>query len=335
MTMAWPAKMSIVLLSCVLLVGAEAATPIQNEAGASRTQARHEDDRVIEVPLEIGCGKAVFVHGTVEHTPALTFLVDSGGGSSYILDLARARSFGLEPYRRFRLEGGGQHYSAAFSTAGVPIELTGVTLRPSKSVVADLTWLGKRCCMQIDGIIGYDLFRSYAVEISYSKKMLRLHDSNFQYSGQGDRLPITEDRDHILCVPAQLELTSDPPVDVRLVVDTGAAVPIAFTREFVEKHRLMHKLKRASGGRVQGMGGKSQISVAEAKSLKLGNFLFRDLKIALSRDHTGGLAEGNYDGIMGAAMLSKFDLIFDLEHRQLILESNFAVAKSEETTGNQ
>src|SRR5262249_49645782 len=177
--------------------------------------------------------------------------------------------------------------------------------------------------------------RSYAVEISYSKKMLRLHDSNFQYSGQGDRLPITEDRDHILCVPAQLELTSDPPVDVRLVVDTGAAVPIAFTREFVEKHQLMHKLKRASGGRVQGMGGKSQISVAEAKSLKLGNFLFRDLKIALSRDHTGGLAEGNYDGIMGAAMLSKFDLIFDLEHRQLILESNFAVAKSGAGSGTE
>src|SRR5215813_2415720 len=258
MTMAWPAKMSIVLLSCVLLVGAEAATPIQNEAGASRTQARHEDDRVIEVPLEIGCGKAVFVHGTVEHTPALTFLVDSGGGSSYILDLARARSFGLEPYRRFRLEGGGQDYSAAFSTAGVPIELTGVTLKPSKIVVADLTWLGKRCGMQIDGIIGYDLFRSYAVEISYSKKMLRLHDSNFQYAGQGDRLPLTEDRDHILCVAAQLELSSEPPLQVNLVVDTGAAVPIAFTRQFVDKHQLMNKLKRhSSGGRVQGMGGKS------------------------------------------------------------------------------
>src|SRR5215813_11262308 len=101
MTMAWPAKVSIVLLSCVLLMGTQAATPIQNEAAASRTQTKHEGDSAIEVPLEIGCGKAVFIHGTVEHTPALTFMVDSGGGSSYILDLARARSFGLEPYRRF------------------------------------------------------------------------------------------------------------------------------------------------------------------------------------------------------------------------------------------
>jgi len=330
--MAWLAKVSILLLSCLLLIGTQA----RNAADASRAQTRHEDDPAIEVPIEIGCGKAVFIRGAIQHTPALTFLVDSGGGSSYILDIARARSFGLEPYRKFRLEGGGQDYSAAFSTAGIPIELAGVTLKPSKIVAADLTWLSKRCGMQIDGIIGYDLFRTYAVEISYSKKMLRLHDSNFQYAGQGDRLPLTEDRDHILCVPAQLELSSEPPLPVNLVVDTGAAVPITFTRQFVDKHQLMNKLKRHSGGgRVQGMGGKSEMRVAEAKSLKLGSFLFRDLKIGLSRDHSGGLAEGNYDGIMGAAMLSKFDLIFDLEHRQLILESNFSVAKSAESSGNQ
>ena len=331
--MAWPAKVSMLMLSCVLLVGgAQRAKPLD----ASRAQTRHESDPAIEVPLEIGCGKAVFIRAKIEETPALNFLVDSGGGSSYILDLARARSFGLEPYRRFRLEGGGQDYSAAFSTAGIPIELTGVTLRPSKIVVADLTWLSKRCSMQIDGIIGYDLFRTYAVEISYSKKILLLHDSNFQYAGQGDRLPLTEDRDHILCVPAELELSSDPPLAVNLVVDTGATVPIAFTRQFVDKHQLIHKLKRhSSGAHVQGMGGKSEMRVAEAKSLKLGSFLFRDLKIGLALDHSGGLAEGNYDGIMGAAMLSKFDLIFDLEHRQLILESNFSVAKSAESSGNQ
>jgi hypothetical protein len=312
-----PTQVSILLLLTALVMSAQAATPAPGPQGSSQPQTKHEYDPAIEVPLEIGCGKAVFIHGKMNDTPALTFLVDSGGGSSYILDLARARFFGLQPYRRYRLEGGGQDYSAAFSTAGIPIELAGVTLKPSKIVVADLTWLSKRCDMQIDGIIGYDLFRSYAVEISYSKKVLRLHDSNFQYSGQGD-------------------LPSDPPVDVRLVVDTGATVPIAFTREFVEKHQLMHKLKRNSGaGRVQGMGGKSQISLAEAKSLKLGNFLFRDLKIGLSRDHTGGLAEGNYDGIMGAAMLSKFDLIFDLEHQQLILESNFAVAKSGASSGTE
>lgn len=334
--MSSPTQVSILLLLTVLVMSARGATPAASPQGPSQPQTKHEYDPAIEIPLEIGCGKAVFIHGKMNDTPALTFMVDSGGGSSYILDLARARFFGLQPYRRYRLEGGGQDYSAAFSTAGIPIELAGVTLRPSKIVVADLTWLSTRCGMQIDGIIGYDLFRSYAVEISYSKKVLRLHDSNFQYNGQGDRLPITEDRDHILCVPAQLELSSDPPVDVRLVVDTGATVPIAFTREFVEKHQLMHKLKRNSGGgRVQGMGGKSQISLAEAKSLKLGNFLFRDLRIGLSRDHTGGLAEGNYDGIMGAAMLSKFDLIFDLEHQQLILESNFAVAKSGASSGTE
>jgi aspartyl protease len=331
-----PLQVSILLLLSALVISAQAPLPAATPRRASEPQTKHEYDPAIEVPVEFGCGKAVFIHGKMNGTPALTFLIDSGGGSSYILDLARAQSFRLEPYRRYRLEGGGQDYSAAFSTAGVPIELPGVTLRPSKIVVADLTWLSKRCGMQIDGIIGYDLFRSYAVEISYSKKMLRLYDSNFQYNGQGDRLPITEDRDHLLCVPAQLELTTDAPVDVRLVVDTGATVPIAFTREFVEKHQLMHKLKRDSGsGRVQGMGGKSQMSVAEAKSLKLGNFLFRDLRIGLSRDHTGGLAEGNYDGIMGAAMLSKFDLIFDLEHQQLILESNFSAAKSGAHSGTE
>jgi len=85
--MAWPAKVSILLLGCALLVGLQPA----NAVDASKAQTRHEGDSAIEVPLEVGCGKAVFIRGTIQQTPALNFLVDSGGGSSYILDLARSR----------------------------------------------------------------------------------------------------------------------------------------------------------------------------------------------------------------------------------------------------
>src|SRR5438874_13724708 len=89
--MAKPAKLSILLLISVLVMSAYAANQAPNPKSASQPQTKHEYDPAIEVPLEIGCGRAVFIHGKMNDTPALTFLIDSGGGSSYIIDLARAR----------------------------------------------------------------------------------------------------------------------------------------------------------------------------------------------------------------------------------------------------
>ena len=71
-----PTQVSILLLLSVLVTSAQAATPPTNPQSASQTQTRHEYDPAIEVPFEIGCGKAVFIHGKMNDTPALTFLVD-------------------------------------------------------------------------------------------------------------------------------------------------------------------------------------------------------------------------------------------------------------------
>lgn len=320
-------KVAAWLFSSVLpMIGQ--TTPIwEAPAGQSPAgpQIEKAQDPPIEIPLELACGKAVFVKGTIGDSSSLTFLLDSGSGSSYLLDMERARSLGLLPDQKFNLEGGGQQHPRAFTTTGVPINLGGVTLNPRHIVLTDFHWLEQRCGIPVDGLIGYDLFRQYAVEINYSKMVLRLRDRNFEYHGSGERLPLSIDEHHMFSVPAEISIKGETAIPVHLLVDTGdALVPLALTREFVQKHHALKKLARGrEKTRIEGLGGKSKLHVSRIRSLKLGGYIFRELRTGFSEDRSGGLSSGEYDGVIGAAMLSKFNLIFDLAHEKLILEPNF------------
>lgn len=307
-------------------------SPAQPPATAQQTSKT--EDSLVEIPFELACGKAVFVKGTIGNSPPLAFLLDSGSGSSYLLDVERARSLGLLPDRKFNLEGGGEERPAAFTTAGVPIHLAGVTLVPHHIVLTDFHWLQQRCGLPLDGLIGYDLFHRYAVEINYSKNLLRLHSADFEYRGPGEQLPLSVGARKMLSVPAEINIAGEAAIPVHLLVDTGdALIPLALTRDFVEKHPSLKKL--ADGpekARIQGLGGRSNLHVSKIKSLKLGSYVFHDLKTGLSDDQSGGLSQGDYDGVIGAALLSKFNVIFDLAHEKLVLEPNSCPAQFESFT---
>ncbi len=323
-------RLVVSLMSRLLNIAASvlAASTIASAqaASASAGAVTAGKNSVAQIPITVGCGKAVFVQGRIRGSAPLNLLVDSGGGSSYILDTERAHALGLEPQRPFHLEGGGENQPAAFATRGEAIELPGVTLNPASIVLTDFHWLEERCGLRIDGMIGYDLFRRYTVKINFDRKQLELYKSDVEYAGKGDRVPLREDAEHMLSIPAELSVDGEPEMQVQLVVDTGdALVPIAFTREFVEKHVPLKKLKGGpQKSRVEGLGGRTHLDLAQVKSLSIGGFVFRDLQVGLSEDQSGGLAHGDYDGVLGAEILSKFNLIFDLAHKQLILESNFS-----------
>jgi Aspartyl protease len=306
------------ILAASAIASAQAASPSAGKVTAGKNP-------VAQIPITVGCGKAVFVQGRIRGSAPLNLLVDSGGGSSYLLDTERAHALGLDPQRRFNLEGGGENQPAAFATRGEAIELPGVTLNPPSIVLTDFHWLEERCGLRIDGMIGYDLFRRYTVKINFAKNLLELYKSDVEYAGKGDRVPLWEDAEHMLSIPAELSVDGEPERQVKLVVDTGdALVPIAFTREFVENYEFLKKLKRGpQQSRIEGLGGRTHLNLAQVKSLRIGGYVFRDLQVGLSEDQNGGLAHGDYDGVLGAEILSKFNLIFDLAHKQLILESNF------------
>ena len=80
----------------------------------------------------------------------------------------------------------------------------------------------------IDGLIGYDLFNYFVVEINYRDKTIQLFDKLVPgYTDNFERIPmeIYRGRPHIV---SQLGLKNNETKAIRLLVDTGSSLSLAF-----------------------------------------------------------------------------------------------------------
>ncbi len=79
--------------------------------------------------------------------------------------------------------------------------------------------------MPIHGIIGYDLFRDFVVEMNYSKKNIKFHESNshrYKKNKKTQTLPLTLIRKKAY-VDGEVYLKDDESVLVRMLLDTGSS----------------------------------------------------------------------------------------------------------------
>jgi membrane-associated protease RseP (regulator of RpoE activity) len=63
-------------------------------------------------------------------------------------------------------------------------------------------------------------------------------------------------------------------------------------------------------------------AVGRVKTLELGKFMSQDMLATITKSDLPGSSEGKIAGIIGAAMLSRFTVVFDYPHQQIFLTPN-------------
>ena len=155
------------------------------------------------------------------------FLLDSGVGISIITDASLIKPLGLRRGIRYTVVGAGEEKPLeAFYSDSVRVMLPGVEAPAMSFLVlsADVLNLSGYVGMPVHGILGYDVFHSFVVQVEPSTAQLWFHAPAAYRSPRGRRwvqMPLDlEGRKSYLTVP--VSITDSLTLPLKLILDTGA-----------------------------------------------------------------------------------------------------------------
>lgn len=241
----------------------------------------------------------IYIPVTVNGSKPFRFFLD-GGSSACILDPQVIKALGLKTSGSGVIHGAGSGGIAVTYADSISFGLPGINLVVPKATVIDLSISipGQK----VDGLIGYDLFNKFVVEINYHTNTIRLYDpKTFHYSGNGSRIPITLVR-KLVHISATVKVAGLTPKVHDYLVDTGSGDSIDDT---LIAHSSAPKTDGTGG---VGLGNTFTVKIGTVEWLRLGRYTLKKLE-----GTSGSQAIGN-------GLLHNYDVFFDYLHHQLILE---------------
>ena len=282
---------------------AQTAQATQKIPPAPHSLASHS---LATIPFEL-YGNQIFVRLRVNNSGPFWFIVDSGAGG-WIVDRAHAvrLALHLEQETAQGTGAGSGTYDVSY-VKNVTFSLSGFAISVPLIGVIDLSNTKSQTGRQIEGLIGYDFFEKFIVEIDYAANLIRLFDpKTYRYSGVGESIPITVDRDaRNPFLAAEITVQGAAPQSRKLLIDTGSndTVDDSFVAKSTGPQREI-----ISG---VGLGKEFKSTVGVVSRLKLGGVSFENVYAG-----AGGVP------LVGGGILRRFTVIFDYAHERMILEPN-------------
>jgi hypothetical protein len=298
--------------STLALVVALSVAPSCTPDPTSATQA--------DLPVQL-VNNLVFVSARVGNSEPLSFILDTGA-SATVLNRTVAERLGLDLQASQDARTGGGSVQTA-SAAGITLSVGNVSL-PNVTIVAiDLTGLNTGLGRPVDGILGYDIFRRYVVEIDYAAATLRLHDpAEYRYAGEGDMVTIFVE-DQIPFVQVQVLRPSGGAADAKVEFDTGQTGAMTLVEPYVDTHHLVAAQQptlRIRPGAI--LSGRVTAEVVRTAGFRLGQFLMKNPVVTVAPDAEGAGVSGETVGLLGGEALRRFTVIVDYSRSRIILEAN-------------
>ena len=283
-----------------------------------------EKSSQIRIPFTL-LNRLIVVEVSVNGNFSMNFILDTGVNVPILIDPAMAQLLGLELHRKFLLQVPGIRDSVVVHAS------SGNLLRVGKKVVArnmfvvvmdeqDMEFL-KILGQDIDGILGYDLFREFVVKINYQRQHLVLYrHEKFKPSRCFTSLPLV-----IHNGKPMVEITFDylqKPYPLQMLVDTGANHILLFNARNTPFVPPSNNSYRAALG--YGLGGVIEGRISRFGSIEFAGFSVPDPIISLPDTLSYRIASlsSPRNGSLGNYLLSKFHLVFDYAGETLYLKKN-------------
>src|SRR5689334_6937531 len=222
----------------------------------------------VQIPVEIYNNLVVvpvFLNGALP----LKFILDTGVRTAILTQKAFTDILNLPYSRKYTISGpGGSKLVDAYVTNNVSLELPGVTGRGHAMLVLAEDYLELRNYLGTDvhGILGYELFSRFIVQIDYEKRLLTLMlPEAFKPKGKYRTVPIAiEDTKPYL--RTEVVLQDGTTIVAKLLVDSGASHGLML--EPFSDSRIVPPNDYVSSSIGRGLGGDIIGKVGRVKSLK-------------------------------------------------------------------
>jgi hypothetical protein len=285
----------------------------------------------VKVPFEL-VSNHIYFKVKVNDYPHLSFLLDTGARSSY-LDFSRAGEFKIKKVDRKKAKGiRGCDDASFFKLDSIRIgsinpsqdgsgfaQNENLTLFNQTMTGISLGQVDKFDGEKLDGILGYDFFKRFVVEIDYLNHTLTIYEpEKFNYTGDGEVLKINLEWN----IP-KIKTVVDGEYEGIFKIDTGSRNSLDLYAPFVKKHKFLEKYPKYLETPVGfGITGATEGMVGRIKSFQLGSFFVKSPVIGFYLEDKDSFSSRKIAGKIGGGILKKFKVIFDYPHYRMILEKN-------------
>ena len=255
----------------------------------------------------------------------LSFVLDSGVKNPILFNLTDRDSLQINNVSEITIKGLGEGEPIkALSSSGNTFQLKNIQNKDQLLYVLMDKSLNFSTSLGIPvhGIIGYDLFRDFVVDINYSSQTIKFHDPQqyvYEKDRKGEILPLSIINKKAY-VDANVFLEDVDNLPVRLLVDTGSSDAIwLFENEVIgiPDQNYEDFLGKGLSGDIFGRRTK-------VNSIKLGSFALRDAKAAFPDKSSFGAVKnlGNRNGSVGGEVLKRFNIVIDYTNEKITLKKN-------------
>ena len=226
----------------------------------------------------------------------------------------------------------------AWLALGVKLNIEGL-IAPNRSILVleeDYLNFQEFAGIDVNGILGADIFRRFVVRINYKQQIISLFDpANFK-PPRGSRfaeLPLEMDRSKPF-ITAPVAISGNTPTPCKLLLDTGAALALMIYTNTHPQLQLPSQVVRSNLG--LGLGGQIEGFMGRTQNMQIGKETLTGIithfqEIPFPED---SLRMPDRNGIVGNQILSRFQVVLDYPQRRLFLAPTpgaKAVFKSEKS----
>jgi len=241
----------------------------------------------------------IYMPVSINGSNTLRFFLDCGA-SLFVIDSSKTKELGLKTNGNGKIQGAGEGNVNVTYTDSLSFNLPGIKINVPRATIIDLS--NAIPGQKVDGLVGYDLFAKYVVEINFHANTVRLFDpKKFLYSGNGSRIPIIIRRKQIY-VHAKVKVAGYAPVIHEYIVDSGSS-------DNVDDDLIAQSTASKSEGLGGvGIGQTFKVKVGYIESFQIGKYLIRNIK---------GVSGAQ---VIGNGLLHNYTVIFDYSRKRMILE---------------
>ncbi|MFN2394323.1 MAG: aspartyl protease family protein [Bacteroidales bacterium] len=285
------------------------------------------NQRSVRIPARIS-NKLAVIPIQINDSPPLLFILDTGVNTTILTEPAIASFFDFPVDEKVYVLGlGNEGIIEAGMSKGLTFNMRGITGHNMNLIIIPegVLTFSEYFGFPVHGIIGNDLFSQFPVKINYRTNTIRIY-----------REPTYRIRRRSHIIPLELE-NSKPYIDVfiegdsdtrqdtlQLLVDMGATNPVFLNSSYkgLTEQRIPAFLGKGISGELEGEMGRLQ-------KITIGEIEIKEPLVAYPANdfmETSNISF-QWEGILGAGILSRFHVIIDYPSSRLLLRKNLDFKK--------
>lgn len=178
----------------------------------------------------------------------------------------------------------------------------------------------------VDGMFGMEFMRGRRVEFNFADEYMRLlqPDEPLADGYVCIKCKWLDARESRMLLPVSVQISDGTAIEGNFLVDMGARDGLVLNSSLAAKLNLRSVIADAKKKVLDagGVGGSRTDYLFRAKGVSVGGFEIADVNAIYSGNTMGAMADDSYDGLIGNALLERFDVVFDFAKGEIWLRPN-------------